>query len=381
MDYIDQTQSPFKTSKVFILPHTKRYEELQAKRLEEENQRKQEAEELEKRRKEYERKEMEAKREKDAQKKKLEEKKRQDELRKQEENAQVSKLEGKFGVMITTLKNNTTVLDFSVSGVNLNPAQIRALAKNVGENASLKTLSLSRKQITDDDGADIASSLMNNKVLLKLELDDNNLGTKAAIKLGELITNNRFVRVISLESNNLGPSSSLPSSTGKVIDGVVQMAEALAKNQDLLCLNLNNTNLSEEAGAALAKAMRTNYTLIQLDVESNKKMNYKDVLEIQEALIRNKMIYDEERLQEWRERKVMHKEEEDMDVRVIKEEENKEIEKFEARFQVKLEKEEEELDNEMEKEEIQKQKQMQKLAKEADLLKGKKKKKKAPAKK
>jgi len=46
MDYIDQTQSPMKTSKVFILPRTKRYEELEAKRLEEENMKKAEAEEV-----------------------------------------------------------------------------------------------------------------------------------------------------------------------------------------------------------------------------------------------------------------------------------------------------------------------------------------------
>ena len=121
----------------------------------------------------------------------------------------------------------------------------------------------------------------------------------------------------------------------------------MVHNKDLLCLNLNNTNLDESAGEELAKAMKSNFTLIQLDVEGNKHMNYKHVLEIQEALLRNKMIYDEERLQEWRERNVMHKEEEDMDVRVLKEEEHKEIEKFEARFQVKLEKEETELDDEV----------------------------------
>lgn len=46
MDYIDQSQSPIKSSKVFILPRTKRYEELEARRQEEENQRKQEAEEV-----------------------------------------------------------------------------------------------------------------------------------------------------------------------------------------------------------------------------------------------------------------------------------------------------------------------------------------------
>ena len=121
----------------------------------------------------------------------------------------------------------------------------------------------------------------------------------------------------------------------------------MAKNKDLLWLNLNNTNLDEKCGEALAKAMTENFTLIELDIECNKKMNHLHVLEIQNALIRNKEIYDAERLQEWRERKIMKGEEENMEIRVIKEEETVKLEKFEARFQVRLEKEEAELDEEV----------------------------------
>lgn len=115
----------------------------------------------------------------------------------------------------------------------------------------------------------------------------------------------------------------------------------------MLCLNLNNTNLDEKAGEALAKAMQENFTIIQLDVEGNKQMNYLHALEIQKALIRNKEIYDEERLQEWKERKEMRNEEEEMEIKDMKEEEKKEIEKFEARFLAKLEKEENELDEDV----------------------------------
>lgn len=121
----------------------------------------------------------------------------------------------------------------------------------------------------------------------------------------------------------------------------------MATNKDLLWLNLNNTNLDERCSEALVKAMQENFTLIELDIECNKKMNHLHVLEIQKALIRNKEIYDAERLQEWRERKIMKGEEENMEIQVIREEEGIEIEKFEARFQVKLEKEEMELDEEV----------------------------------
>lgn len=139
--------------------------------------------------------------------------------------------------------------------------------------------------------------------------------------------------------------------------------------------------MDEKSGEALAKAMKENFTIIQLDIEGNKQMNYLHVLEIQKALIRNKEIYDEEQLQEWKERKEMRIEEEKMEIQDMKQEEQKEIERFEARFLVKLEKEENDLDDEFEREEMKKQKMMLKLAKEADLLKGKKKKKKAPKKK
>lgn len=114
-----------------------------------------------------------------------------------------------------------------------------------------------------------------------------------------------------------------------------------------MCLNLNNTNLDEKCSEALALAMKENYTIIQLDVEANKNMNHNHVLAIQSALLRNKEIYDSERLQEWKERGIMKKEEEDMEIEVIREEERLEIEKFDARFQVKLEKEERELDDEV----------------------------------
>jgi len=121
-------------------------------------------------------------------------------------------------MMITSLKNHITVHDLSISGINLNAPQIRALVRAVGENESLKCLSLTRKQITDDDGADIARNLAKNKTLLKLEMEDNNLGPKTAMEMGNLIKQNRFIRVIDMESNNL-------TNSGKEVEGVVAMAK------------------------------------------------------------------------------------------------------------------------------------------------------------
>jgi len=60
---------------------------------------------------------------------------------------QINTLKGKFGVMITTLKENNTVADFTLAGMDLIPSQIRALVRAVELNRTLKTLSISRKNI------------------------------------------------------------------------------------------------------------------------------------------------------------------------------------------------------------------------------------------
>ncbi len=89
--------------------------------------------------------------------------------------------------------------------------------------------------------------------------------------------------------------------------------------------------------------MRENKTLIMLDIENNKLMDYKHVRAIQDHLIRNKVLYDAERLQEWKERKHLRREEEDMDSYLIKEDYQNQQEDFEARYQAKLLKMQEDL--------------------------------------
>jgi hypothetical protein len=69
-----------------------------------------------------------------------------------------------------------------------------------------------------------------------------------------------------------------------------------------------------------------------LDIENNKKMHFRDVREIQRHLMRNKAQFDEDRLQEWKERKALKKEEEDTDNYNLKETLTKQEEDFEARF-------------------------------------------------
>jgi hypothetical protein len=63
---------------------------------------------------------------------------------------------GRFGHMINDLNTNTTNLEFTTSGMDLRPAQIKVLISNVQNNSSLKGLTMCRKRLTDVEGIEVA---------------------------------------------------------------------------------------------------------------------------------------------------------------------------------------------------------------------------------
>ena len=67
--------------------------------------------------------------------------------------------------MINDLNTNTTNLEFTTSGMDLRPAQIKVLISNVQSNSSLKGLTKSRKKLTDVEGIEVAEKLVKNENL------------------------------------------------------------------------------------------------------------------------------------------------------------------------------------------------------------------------
>mmetsp|Transcript_24772 Transcript_24772/g.21975 ORF Transcript_24772/g.21975 Transcript_24772/m.21975 type:complete len:124 (-) Transcript_24772:351-722(-) len=121
------------------------------------------------------------------------------------------------------------------------------------------------------------SSLKGNNTLEKLELEGNTLGPKTAKALGLLLRTNTTLKHVNIENNNL-------TLNGEDVSGVRELARALGtgrnRNVDLHYFNMNNCCLNEACGRELEFNMRENFTLIMLDIENNKNMNYKDVRKI-----------------------------------------------------------------------------------------------------
>mmetsp|Transcript_24772 Transcript_24772/g.21976 ORF Transcript_24772/g.21976 Transcript_24772/m.21976 type:complete len:95 (-) Transcript_24772:726-1010(-) len=83
----------------------------------------------------------------------LKEQRRLEEERRQKEVLeQVKTLKGKFGSLVSNLKDNRSDFDMTIAGIKLLDVQIRALVSTVGKNNTLKCLSLNRKNINDEDG-------------------------------------------------------------------------------------------------------------------------------------------------------------------------------------------------------------------------------------
>lgn len=116
--------------------------------------------------------------------------------------------------MINDLNTNTTNLEFTISGMDLRPAQIKVLISNVQNNSSLKGLTMCRKNLTDVEGCEVAENLAKNFYLERLELEGNNLGPETLLQISKLLATNESLRLIDLEGNKLVKGDDKPNYKG-----------------------------------------------------------------------------------------------------------------------------------------------------------------------
>ena len=104
---------------------------------------------------------------------------------------------------------------------------------------------------------------------------------------------------------------------------MMQFIEALKHNTTLLSLNVANNRLDEKVGQAFLDCLKINRSLISLEFSFN-QFDVGTVRKIQEYLRRNKAKYDEDRLREWKERRLMRDEDADLHKMYLVEETTKE---------------------------------------------------------
>jgi hypothetical protein len=211
------------------------------------------------------------------------------------------------------LHENNTPQEYSLSGLTLNTTTLGFLSKLLEKNTSLLGLHLARKKLRDEDAKPIVEILTKNSKLQKLELEGNYFGPAGVREIAYGLAENNTLRYVDFESNPLGNFTKQQhinsSSSNEEADatGIKAIAEMLKKNKKLLSLNLGNTGIDEKAGKFLVDAMEINTTLINLELSEN-FLSVIQIRDIQKYLKRNKKAYDEERLREFKERKLMNEE-------------------------------------------------------------------------
>jgi hypothetical protein len=169
---------------------------------------------------------------------------------------------------------------------------------------------LARKGIEDAEGVELAKMLIQNKVLRKLELEGNKLGPKTIQALGFALEKNTTLRVLDLESNDIYKDKDAPfdpETRKPTIPKMFFFVESMQMNTTLLSLNLANCQMDERCGAKWLETTRINQDLIDFEFGFN-KFTLEQARTIQDNLRRNKRKYDEDRLREWKERKLMNDE-------------------------------------------------------------------------
>ena len=179
-----------------------------------------------------------------------------------EEEEQSKRLGGRILMMLTKLENDSTPKEYSTSGLEVGPARTRILSSQVAYNHTLTNLHLSRSNIKDDEGAEVAKILYNNTTLRKLELEGNMLGMKAAKEFGKALRVNKTLLFLDLESNQL-------VGDGDENLGLIDLISALETNKSLISLNLGNNKLEQPVGVHIRSMLERNTTLIDLEIGFN----------------------------------------------------------------------------------------------------------------
>eukprot|EP01064_Diplonema_japonicum_P015340 TRINITY_DN23056_c0_g1_i1.p1 TRINITY_DN23056_c0_g1~~TRINITY_DN23056_c0_g1_i1.p1 ORF type:complete len:754 (+),score=213.76 TRINITY_DN23056_c0_g1_i1:49-2310(+) len=130
------------------------------------------------------------------------------------------------------------------------------LAQTIKDNRSLTHLSMCKCEISPEAGVRIGDMLAVQATLVKLEMQDNLLGNEGAIAIAQALHANTTLRFLDIGNNKVSDAG------GKAL------AEMIASNNTLQHLNIKQNNI-KLSGNAIAEALRTNTSILELDFSYN----------------------------------------------------------------------------------------------------------------
>ena len=178
---------------------------------------------------------------------------------------------------IEILQCLTTINTLKVLNMNNNligEKASEALASVVLNNTGLQELYISNNNLGDGI-LEVARALQHIKLLLSVNLGNNNVPKEASGKLAHAVKSNKCLERLWLYDNNLGSSAFI-------------ILQALCTISSLKVLNINNNQIGKAGGEVLVSVIKNNTGLRELNISNSNIQN--SVMKISEALQGNTTI-------------------------------------------------------------------------------------------
>ena len=183
--------------------------------------------------------------------------------------------------LASTVKLHTCLKEIYLCNSNLKSSAI-ILLEALSRISTLKVLDLQSNGLTEEAGDPIQSVIINNSLLERLILDNNSIGM-GVLKIAKALQNINSLKVLSLKNNNLCKEisdelamaiksnyylESLTLSSNNLLSSVIVL-ESLSNISTLKVLNMNNNQIGEKGGEALASVIKINTRLQALYCSNN----------------------------------------------------------------------------------------------------------------
>ena len=153
------------------------------------------------------------------------------------------------------LSSISTLLSITFHDIHFSTEQVDAISSVFQRSCNLKTLNISNNNLQGDI-AKIAKALEHTRTLEVLDISYNNIPQSAATAISTIISLNTSLREFYTAGNNLKSS-------------VIVILECLSRISSLQILDLNNNQISVEAGEPLASVVARNTGLEELFLSDN----------------------------------------------------------------------------------------------------------------
>lgn len=173
-------------------------------------------------------------------------------------------IENGMNTLAQSLRLNTSLRKIAIIDCDMIDEDLVEISSLLRENTNttLQEINFSKNRISDEGVFMLSSSLEENTTLTSLDLSDNNITYKGVSALGDIL--------FDPDMRNTNALQNLILSKNRISDkGAIELASILEKNISITLLDISYNNIGYEGASALAQMIVENTTLKELHLEDN----------------------------------------------------------------------------------------------------------------